>query len=204
MKLFVAFALVALACEPAMAINKCTDPAGKVIYQELPCANGAKAQQIAAAPDPQAAAKRWVFSQQTDKMTGAKTCFASSAIAYSNYRSVYASPAQVWIQVAMTATDQRLSIRSLEGADGLLHNDIAGVGAKVDSGGFVPIARTIGSHGLAFGADGEGALLRQMTTGGAIRLRLRFWPYERLHDTEPISLAGFPQAMAQAMRCASP
>lgn len=188
----------------AQAINKCTDPAGKVIYQEHPCAEEAKAQKIENAPDPQAAGKRWVFSQKVDEMTGAKTCFASSATTYTNYRSVHAKMAVVWVQVAMTPTAQRLSIRSIDGGDGLFHTDIAGVGIKVDSGGFKPVTQKIGSHGLGFDAGTEGAILSEMTKGRAIRMRLRFWPYERLHDTEEVSLTGFPQAMAAAMRCTAP
>jgi len=193
----------ALLAGPAQAVNKCTDAAGKVSYQQGDCQGTAKAQQIETAPDPKMSGGRWEFSSQKDEMTGETSCFAVSPFTYTNYRSIHSRSAQVRMQVYVTKTGALLTLRSLQGSEGIFHSDITGVGAKIDAGTFKPVNQKSGSHALTFTAANQSSLLSEMRTGKSARLRLRFWPYEQLYDTDPITLAGLPQALDRATSCAN-
>jgi hypothetical protein len=197
-------AAAALIAGPVQAVNKCTDAAGKVSYQQGDCPSTAKAQQIQTAPDPKVIASNWAFHEQRDEMTGSKTCFALSPFVYTNTTNPGSRYGKVRLELAITKSAITLNVRTLEGSDGLIHHDISDVGMKVDQGSFQPVAQKSGSHGLTFSKDAQSRLLTETHTGKTARLRLRFWPYEKLHDSDPIPLTGFARATSQAMSCLTP
>lgn len=206
MKLFAAFVLVAFACEPAMAVNKCTQADGKIAYQDAPCNSASRASELRLAPPPQDPALSWRFSREKDAMTGAETCFAVSPEIIMNASFGMHTYANVSVQLAVLPNfgGMALTVRSRPGeAAGIFHHDISGLGVKVDDGQFVPIDERIASNALGFATGAVPDLLGAMQRGKNIRLRLRFWPYDKLDDSRPIALDGFHQAARLALSCAS-
>lgn len=202
MRSIATFLFICAASINAHAVNKCTDKSGKVTYQAAACDGGSTSNQIQVTPDPKMSPGSWEFSQQKDPMTGNKTCFATSPVTLTNWQGRGSKFAHVVIQLAATIDSQSLTVRSFNGSEGLFHNNISGLGIRVDQQDFVPLTRKIGSHGLGFTGSDEGKVLGQLVQGKEVRLRLRFWPWDKIEDTSAITLNGFRQASVAMNRCA--
>jgi hypothetical protein len=200
-RFFIVVALVVLAGQ-AHALNKCTAADGKVSYQEAACAAGVKSGEIAVPIGPQEAAKRWRFSKERDAMTGVVTCFAYSPSALTNWSFGGRTYTSVYLQLAVSkdAASTVMSVRSMEDG-GVFHIDTSRQGIKPDGGDFFPLVVRYGQHGLGVADGRTGALLGALQKSKSFTMRLRFWPYEKLHDTDPVSLAGFDDAVRAAMQC---
>lgn len=199
--LLVATALAALSA-PAWAINKCTAPDGKVVYQEIPCEAKSQAAEVKVFSDKSGSGQGWKFSRQKDDMDGQVVCFASSPTIYTGYRGVHSKMIPVHVQVAMSkAYPLLLSIRTSAAGSDLFHNDLLGMGVKVDSNEFVPITQKFNANAIGFPDEVMLNVMQQLVEGRELRLRLRFWPYQQLHDTDPVPLGSFKQAWALAREC---
>ncbi|OGB58422.1 MAG: hypothetical protein A2503_10065 [Burkholderiales bacterium RIFOXYD12_FULL_59_19] len=197
-------ALLAVLCAPAWAINKCTGADGKVAFQDAPCANASKvAEQVKTWGNTGNTAEAWRFSENKDSMTGREFCFVVSPIISTGYRGNNSGFAHVWFQIAMnSAGSVALTARTSEASSSLFHNDISDMGVKVDEKEFTPFNQKINAHAVGFSDASTPALLSQLETGSQLRMRLRFWPYDQLHDTPPMSMVGFKPVFAQAKACA--
>ena len=198
--------VLAALCTPAWAINKCTLADSKVVYQDAACDTKSKTIEQVKTWDSTGktgtTAEVWQYSRQKDSMTGREICFAISPSVLTGYRGVNSGFAHVWVQIAMNAAGLvALTVRTSEASNDLFHNDISGMGVKVDEKEFMPFSRKVTAHALGFSDTSTGALLSQLEGGNHIRMRLGFWPYEKLHDAPPISLIGFKPALAQAKEC---
>lgn len=191
-------------CSQAWAVNKCTWADGRVVYQDAPCDTKARStEQVKTWVNTGNTAEDWRFSRQKDSMTGRDVCFVVSPFIYTGYRGTSSSLATVWLQVAIdTSATVALTVRTSEASSNLFHNDISGMGIKVGDKEFTTFNQKVNAHVVSFSDAVTFALLSQMETGSQIRMRLRFWPYDQLHDTPPLSTAGFKQALAQARACA--
>ena len=194
--------LVWLATSPAWAVNKCTGPDGKVAYQDAPCANTSQATTIKLPDSSNVSGAGWVFSRQKDEMDGRVVCFAASPTIYTGYRSGRSNLVYVNLQIAMSkAYPLLLTIRTSTASSDLFHNDIGGMGIKVDGNEFVRITEKFNANAVGFTDDVALNVVQQLTDGKTLKMRLRFWPYQQLHDTDPISLGNFKQAWASAHAC---
>lgn len=187
----------------AWAINKCTGPDGRVVYQEAACSSDSKTAEVKVAPTAAQMAARWQFGQFKDEMTGSSVCFLASPTIYTGMRNIQSGFAHVTVQLAVGGPGvTALSIRTRTSGSDLFHHDLSGTGIKVDGNDFEPLTRRFNAHAVGFSGPQEAAVTRQLEAGRQFRLRLRFWPYQQLHDTDPISLAGFKEAMTKALNCA--
>lgn len=202
MKIAMLWASLLLAASPAWAINKCTGPDGKVAYQDAPCGNASKAVEVKLPGNSSGPRGGWDFSRQKDEMDGHVTCFASSPTIYTGYRGGHNKMVTVHMQVAMSkAYPLLLTIRTSTAGSDLFHNDLGSMGVKVDSNEFVPITRKFNANAVGFPDEVALNVMQQLVDGKAFKMRLRFWPYQQLHDTDPISLGSFKQAWALAREC---
>jgi hypothetical protein len=186
-----------LAAGQALAINKCTSPDGKVVFQDAPCTNSQKAESLKITSPIGASDKQWSYTKEKDQMTGKTTCFVQSPSVW--VRGVKGVP-NVYLLVAMRGDVQALTVRGETSTD-LLHNQLDGMGVKVDENGFIKLTRKINATTVGFSAADQTDLLTQLSNGKQIRARVRFWPWDALGDSEPLSLIGFKQAYALAMQC---
>ncbi|QPF74220.1 hypothetical protein G8A07_15705 [Roseateles sp. DAIF2] len=202
---WLACAAVAISAN-AWAVQKCTLPDGRVVYQDAPCSTGAaSSQQVDVVSASGRPGDSWEFSRQKDDMTGTSSCFATSPAVYTNYRSVHAKLAYVWVQLHMTPKSEQpaFTVRTSSSSSDLFHHDLSGTGIKVDRHEFQPFTQRVAAHALSFTSEAtETEVVQQMSVGQDLRLRLRFWPYDKLHDTEPVSLRGFKQAASRMRACA--
>jgi hypothetical protein len=205
--LFVALT-ICVSASNGWAINKCTGADGKVLYQEGACSTGQASVTVDIAPDPKAAEKRWSFTRQKDSMTGDVTCFAASPVEWIPSRPTSGrSFAKVYLQLSTPAgTGARaplITVRSWESSEGMFHTDIAGTGMRIDEQPFMPFSVKHGSHVLAFPPNSGAIMVDQLQGSKSFRLRLRFWPYENLVDSPPITLAGYSQALVALQKCST-
>ena len=197
-KLATAIALVALCAGamPAWAVNKCTGTDGKVSFQDAPCQSTSKSEKLRGDARPGGAS--WQFARTKDEMTGEITCFAVSPTVY--VFSLKENPI-VRLHVTMRKDIVSLSVQSPM-ATASFHNDVSGMGIRVGGKQFIPVNRKSSSTALGFQPQEEALVMEQMSSGSTLKLRVRFWPWDSLGDSEEITLAGYKQALALAQDCA--
>lgn len=205
MRLFLIASLMIVAWGPVYAVNKCKGADGRVTYQEVPCASDQTAEVLKNIPQTARPGGVWQFLRQRDDMTGGEVCFAVSPIAtiYWGRRYAYSVHLMVQLAVPVGGSYASLTVRSRD-ENSSFHPRYAGGGIKVGGNEFVPFTRAIESRGLGFEQAVEPTLLAQLGASGDFRLRVRMWPWDTLHDTEPISTSGFAKAAQRAMACANP
>jgi hypothetical protein len=196
---------LALHAGGAMAVNKCVVN-GQTIYQDAPCPGKAGAAAPVKiwsnTPGERATSsgnERWAFQRNADDMTGKVSCLASSPTVLGKWRGDMDSITLVRLAVS---ADQGGEIIGVVSTRDSFHNDLQGMGVKVDGGPFVPLVIKGSSKVVTFGPAEQKQMVQALASGKDVRLRLRFWPYDELHDTLPITTAGYTQALAQARRCA--
>lgn len=193
---------IALAVSPAWAVNKCTGPDGAVVFQDAPCGvSTMKAETVRSSPAVTGISQgSWSFEKGVDSMTGRVSCMALSPIQYvRDQGSRDLRP----VRIAVSALDTGrflAAVRIETTGVGIFHNDLVGMGAKADPGRFYAITLKGGQKVVGF-ADGSAAL-DGILLAKSVRLRLRFWPYETLIDSNPITTSGMPQAIRLAAECA--
>lgn len=195
-----------LACASAAhGVNKCTDAQGRTTYQQQSCNKESKAAVVDLPAPPVDAASQWRFSKERDAMTGETTCFALSPTTYTNWSRGMATHSQVYMQLAVPEGGARmiLTVRTYDFDNtGMFHIKTDDQGIKVTGGKFYPLTEKSGSHALVVESASTGELLGALGAATGFTLRLRFWPYDRLHDTKAIPLGNFNNAVRQAMKCA--
>lgn len=190
-----------LAAGPSWAINKCTGPDGKVTYQEARCPGASKAaDEVKTWGAGGRPGERWEFIRQQDEMTGTVACFAGSPYTY-----VMASRTAVAarVLVAFGKGARAVTVRTIDVGGDLFHTDLSGMGVKVDANEFLPITRSINQHAVGFSPVAQDQLIDQLNGARSIKLRLRFWPYDTLRDSEALSTDGMKQSLAAAQACAA-
>lgn len=194
--------LLAIAAAPAWAINKCTGPDGSVAFQDAPCAATAKKSESVKTWDSNLSGRStpgtWEFRRTKDDMTGRTGCLVISPVTTPEPKGDFKFiPVNLAISVAASGTV--FGVRTSTDKD-LFHNDIYGMGVKLDNLDFVALDVKAGQH--VMGSSKGQQLIESLPSARTIRLRLRFWPYDTLYDTMAIDAGGFAQAFAQAKSCA--
>ncbi|MNW09998.1 hypothetical protein D3C71_2071230 [compost metagenome] len=72
---------------------------------------------------------------------------------------------------------------------------------KVGEGEFTPLTRKITQHALGFDDGVVPSVLASLKGAKSFRVRLRFWPYDQLADSQPGSLEGAEGAVLAALKC---
>ncbi len=195
--------IVTVAASPsAWAVNKCTGPDGRVVFQDAPCAATAKKSETVKTWDSNLSGRStrgtWEFRRTKDDMTGRTGCLVISPVTTPEPKGDFKFiPVNLAISVAPTGTV--FGVRTSTDKD-LFHNDINGMGVKLDNLDFVALDIKGGQH--VMGSSKGPQLIESLSSARTVRLRLRFWPYDTLYDTMAIDTAGFAQAFAQAKSCA--
>lgn len=193
---------IALAAGPAVAINKCKGPDGRVTYQEAACPSTAQESQSVKtwvnSFSGSESLGSWKFERKHDDMTGKVACLAMSAITFPQTPQ----PKKfmpVHMVAAITTESEVIGLRTSDNSNSF-HTDIQGMGVKTNNGQFMPFTMKSGSHVVGFGNDTS--LFEMLANSTQLLVRARFWPYEQLYDMVPIPSAGFEAALRQARACA--
>lgn len=209
MRSLILLASAAIVSHAAWGANKCTSASGKVTYQDAPCVGASTAAAVEIQPSQrdleQRAKDQWQFSKVRDSMTGKITCIAVSPTVAETLGPGYRNTAYLTLQLAVDADTSAaiFTVRTKqEYSSVIFHNNLSGLGAKIGPSTFLPLTKKLGQHVLAFDKALPPELLQELASAKESRLRVRFWPYDQIHDTLPISMSGSKQAILQALRCA--
>lgn len=202
-KAFSLLAALLLSSSPAWALHKCKGPDGRVTYSDTHCRTGQEAQDVKVWDSRLSGRSKsgaWEFRRSKDEMTGKTACLILSPVTSpdpTKSQDVKFLPAHLVIDVA--ASGNTFAVRTSTDKD-LFHNDLSGMGVKLDNLEFVPLNVKGGQH--VVGSSQGDKILEALPKARDLRLRLRFWPYDTLYDTLPIHTAGYAAAAEQAHQCA--
>lgn len=212
-KLLFFLVLVAIS-STAQAVYKCVGPDGRVTWQDTACPQGSED----ASPQPETAPEvrpstapsrrrteepqRWTLFRQRDDMTDKTNCIAESPSALVGFRGSDIYFARVRVVVASKGQYIVALFSSGELGDAAaFHNDINGLGMRIDDHPFVPVAVHPSSRVLAFSEEDSNRLVEWMEAGSQVRFRVRFWPWDETHDADNVTLDGFRNALTELRDC---
>jgi len=141
----------------------------------------------------------WTFERGRDDMTGTTNCLAVSPVQYLS-TGTRQEVAPVRLVVSVAGSRVLAFIRVDTKTKGLLHPDASGSGIKVEPGAFHPTATRAQQSWVPLADSGKA--VDELLLGKSVRLRVKFWPYEALVDSAPISTVGLPQAVVRVADCA--
>lgn len=168
-------------------------------YSDKPCSESAE--KVETTDSGSGSDDSWTFINHTDEMTGEQSCFAKSPNFYLGRQGndwLFAS-----LRVGGTEEKPLVILRSESSFDPKptsIHNDIEGLGLKVD-GRFFEVSASSGSYIAGFNYKQSAKILEKLNNSSGFRARLRFWPYEQTYDSEKKGLQGFRSAFRKASRC---
>jgi hypothetical protein len=194
--------LLAASAPQVWAVNKCTMDDGRVVYQDAPCSNGARSSAEVKTWDgsPRSDDQRWQFFRTHDTMKGTSACVVRSPTAAAfNGRVSVNNYVEVTAVVLVDGDGPTFFLRTGSESDSF-HNDVSGMGVKTDVGSFTPLP--VRASGRYISVLSSANLVAELEQAKALRARVRFWPYDTLHDLQPIPMTGFKQAMRLAKLCA--
>lgn len=203
MKSTVAIVLLMVFAAPVWAVNKCTGPDGKVVFQDAPCGVSSQKAETVKTWDNNLAGRarqgRWEFRRSVDDMTGKTGCLVISPVTSPEPKGRDYKFMPVHLVIVVSASGSTFGVRTSTDKD-LFHNDIDGMGVKLDNLPFVPLDVKPGQH--VVGSSQGAQIVEALPKAKNLRLRLRFWPYDTLHDTMVIDTGGFGVAFGLAKQCA--
>ena len=196
-------AALALLCAPAWAQYKCTGAGGRVTYSDVPCPSTQKKEEVKMWDSNlggRAQARGWEFRRGKDDMTGKTSCLIISPVTTPEPKKGGDFKfAPVHLVVVVSGADATFAVRTSTDKD-LFHNDLSGMGVKLDNMDFMPLDVKGGQH--VVGSSAGAKILEALPKAKSVRLRVRFWPHDALHDTMPISTAGYAAARERGAQCA--
>lgn len=81
------------------------------------------------------------------------------------------------------------------------HNDISGLGIRVDRHPFIAVDKKPAQRLLGFSESQSSLIVSQMKDGNSASIRVRYWPYDDTHDGRDISMRGFTHALGLLAEC---
>jgi hypothetical protein len=197
-----ALVAAALAVSPAWAVNKCTGLDGAVMFQDAPCDAGAKkAETVRAAPAVTGKTRQeWAFQKGVDAMTGGVSCAAYSPIIYMSPQTSRDFQHLRVMVIAKPNGKFLAAVQILDHSSAIFHNQLDGMGLKTEPGAFHALGIKGGQKLVGF--NDSTAAIDALVLSSSIRLRVRFWPYDRLLDSDSVSTIGLRQAVISAAHCA--
>ena len=189
------------------AVYKCERPDGTMSYQGAPCSTKEKSIKT---PIGNSSGKNkindlWELITNKDKMTDENTCIIQSPIFFvGNQGNDF-----IFSRLRITKDNNGKPIVGIYidpvtgGGESTVsfHNDIHGLGARVDKNEFVKATLKATQNVLAFDLESSEKLTEQLKTGEYIATRLRFWPYDKTYDTIPQPLSDFNRAFRLLNDC---
>lgn len=141
----------------------------------------------------------WTFERTQDPVTGAVTC---QALSPADHMLTGAGTELAPVRLVISVTGARVStaMRVDTPRAGLFHTDFSGAGVKVEPGAFH--AASPRSTQKMTGFVNGSALVDELLLGKSFRMRVRFWPYDQVVDSRPITTEGMPAAVLKASKCA--
>ena len=189
------------------AVYKCERTDGTTSYQGMPCSTKEKSIKtpIGNSSDKNKIDDLWELITNKDKMTDENTCIIQSPmffvgsqgndLIFSRLRITKDNNGNPIVGIYIDpVTGGELTTVSF-------HNDIHGLGARVDKNEFVEATLKATQNVLAFDLENSKKLIGQLKTGEYIATRLRFWPYDKTYDTTPQSLSDFNRAFRLLNDC---
>lgn len=182
---------------------KCTDASGHVTFSQTRCAEDAV--KLDTAQKTSTARTEWTLIDQVDKMTGRRQCIIESPGSYVGKQG----SDFLFVSIRVTLMDDSRPIVAFYSAAPLgdrveppsFHNDIHGLGIRIDDNPFVPVDRKAAQRVIGFEEASSERVVALLEAGSEARARVRFWPYDTLYDGSPIALSDFPRAMESLRRC---
>lgn len=208
MKCFVAFFLLLFSTLTVAGIYECKDKNGNVSYQDHSCEKGKNGAQInnPAINSAQVDSKEnWTLINQTDQMTNKKQCVIESPSAYVGKQG----SDFLFVSIRITATDSGEFVVGLYSSSPLsddqrppsFHNNIRGLGIKIDNNDFTEVDLPISSRVIGFNLEKSKQLISQMENGSNASIRVRFWPYDETFDGHKIALWDISRAIHELKSC---
>jgi len=205
MKALYAAVFILLSQQTGAAVYKCTSESGAVSFQGMPCAKQEKAEEIKVNVSSSNRIEEWELITRIDRIKKEKNCVIQSPTAYLGRQSGDFLFARV--RTVLDADGKYVvGIYSDEsfGKDGnIFHNDISGLGIRVDDNDFVPVSVNANQHVLAFDHEASDALVHEFENGKKMSFRVRYWPYDETFDGVDVPLDTFPRALRQLKECES-
>lgn len=195
-------------------IYECKDSKGSTSYQDHSCDGKIKESGLDSAQTTEQSSissgqvkttenNKWEIFDQVDEMTNRKQCVIESPIAYVG---VQGSDLLI-VSIKITATDEGKFIAALYSkaisADNApsFHNDIYGLGIKIDKNNFIEADTKLGQHSIGFSFEKTEMIISEMTQGSSASFRVRFWPYDKTFDGHGIPLWDFNRALHSLKTC---
>lgn len=190
------------------AIYECKDSNGNTSYQDHSCKKNEKGSEIGppSVNSPLVDAKEnWTIIDQVDDMTNQRSCVIESPSAYLGRQGsdfLFAT-----IRVTITNTDQFVVAlySSVPLSDDMkppsFHNDIYGLGLKIDNNQFIEVDLKINSRVIGFNSEKSNKIVSEILKGNKASIRVRFWPYDETFDGRNISLWDFQRALDALKTC---
>lgn len=188
----------------AGSIHKCTDTNGRVTFQERPCASvDVKSEVVVSDRQQPAQASRglsikWKFEDSVDGMTGLRSC---SMVADSFFIGTSGNQIVSVYPAIVSAAGEFAVAFKVSGQRTLVHNNINGLGLRVGEADFQPFTQRYGQSAVGFDPASSRAVIVQLKESDTLRVRMRFWPYDQTHDSQPVRHTGFGVAYNQMLSC---
>lgn len=203
-------ALIVVSLPTTASVYKCESPDGSLEYQGTPCDENEKttiieqqaSQSVSASEGP------WELISRIDPMTDKKACIIESPSNFLGEQGNDFLFARVRMKLTPSGnyivgiyTENPLSTTNVNGAS--FHYDINGLGLRVDSNHFIPVASKASDYVLGFSPQDSDILASEFLNGRVIKLRVRYWPYDKTYDGRGISLSSYRQALQQLHICSN-
>lgn len=145
----------------------------------------------------------WKFVRHNDDMTDKVVCVAvSPQFDFLDAENTNIYHASLFVSFALVTPYVFIHSKGdMYGNSTGFHPDISGLGIKLGEGPFLPVEESAGSNLLRFSSTSSATILRLLRDGQLLRLRVRFWPYEKTHDSMPTSHTGFDAVFEQVKVC---
>lgn len=210
MKFLLLIILMLFSTPSVSALYKCKQDDGSISYQGNPCPE--KAETLMKKERPKASANnsdydKWELIEQIDEMTNNRICVIESGNSYVGKQG----SEFLFVRVRITLTDSEQYIVGLYSSSPLsdrqyppsFHNDIDGLGIKVDDNQFISVDRKASQRVLGFDVAKSKQIVSQLHSGNEVKLRVRFWPYDQTHDGGKISMRDFENAIKKLKECST-
>lgn len=188
----------------------CTGADGKKTFQDKPCPGqgvdmpkSVDEQQQVLAEKKEYQSKpvkknQWVFNQTSDDMTDTQSC----GMRLGPIRIGYVNGKFTSVNLIIVNTGDMMALAVHTTSDHpLFHNDISGLGMKIGEYEFSPFSMKYGQSSIGFLPQETNQIVEELKNSAALRLRLRYWPYDTRYDSDPYSYIGFQAAYEKLLEC---
>lgn len=197
--LIIAFALI-VPQVAFSAVYKCTND-GRTSFSDRPCGENQETLDIETNEKSKGSIlERWNYTRSVDEMTDAVSCAVESPIDYFDGPPRNHMAGYLTIEGASQSPTVALRVARFGPGGSILHNDLSGAGIRVGDT-FYPVIRGAGQKAAIFSQADSSEIIKSLLSGSSWRARARFWPYDSLYDTDPVSSAGFAVELEKFRSC---